>query len=138
MQGVFPTRRLLTIWEKLAFGGKVRTINKDEFIRITTGDYETSSEAYKLMVKAAYMDLMSLLDANKNGKIDMDEHLRSCKSMNHTNTAHNIESFLVAYNNADGVPLAEAADAWVKLRTNTQTTAEGNKIDQAIKAILEP
>ena len=101
-----------------------------------TRSYVANPDAYIIEMRAAYLELLTLFDANANNKLEIEEHVRFFKAMGHVSNAGDMESFRVAYGTADSVPLDVARDTWHQWRTGIATTANNDTIDLAIKTAL--
>ena len=95
--------------------------------------YEANPEAYIKEIKAAYTDALSLYDTNMNSMMELDEHVRFFKVHGLKSDIYDIESFRIAYNNTDSVPLADVIDTWLQFGSDTTTNPSNDTIDQAIK-----
>ena len=136
-QAALPIRRLHTVWEQLVFGGNIRTLSKSDFVDMSTRDYIADPRAYRRKFKAGYKDLMSLSDVNKDNRIDVDEHARFLKVLDHKNNANDMASFWMAYKTSGGVPLDTVVDAWLQFLSSNTTTTKNDTIDSAIKIALK-
>ena len=103
-----------------------------------TKAYEADPEAFKNESKNIYRRVLTLFDANKNNKFEEEEHVRFFKHMGHMSDAGDMESFRVAYNSTDSVPLDVVVEAWYQFKTGTKTTAQNDTIDKAIRTALHP
>ena len=121
------------IWKQLPFRGEIRPLTKFEYVTGLTQAYEENPEAYTREIHAGFKDFFSLIDANMNNMLEIEEHIRWFRVFGLTNNKSDMAAFRVAYNNTDSVPLDVAIDIWLEFRVGTTTTATNDTIDEAIK-----
>ena len=116
--------RLQTLWEQAAFrAGPGVGLNKSEFIGKVTATYMEDPIAFKQHIQAAYVDLFSMYDSDMNCKLAKDEFIIGLRATAHFDILADLRYFS-EFKKADGIPLVDLIEAYVKFHTNDKNIDE--------------